>query len=214
RETVEARRRGEIPDRLLLLEHPPVVTLGRRGDEANLRLDRASLAARGVEVHRVSRGGDVTYHGPGQLVGYAVVDLAARGRPDVHRFLRLQEAALIETLARLGVAGTRRPGLTGVFVAGAPQRKIASIGIGLRGWVSHHGFALNLSVDLSGFEAIVPCGLSDIEMTSVSREGEDASPADLALRARHAIADAFPRHLRLLAGGESGLYTAPACRAG
>jgi lipoate-protein ligase B len=211
REGVEARRQGACADRLLLLEHPPVVTLGRRADESNLLLDRAQLAARGVEVHQVSRGGDVTYHAPGQLVGYAIVDLEARGCRDVHRFLRLQEAVLIDGLAELGVAAGRRPGMTGVFVTGGS--KIASIGIGLRGWVSWHGFALNLSLDLAGFEAIVPCGLRGVEMTSVARELGGAS-AGLSERAREALGEAFARRLEQLAGPESGLYTAPACRAG
>ncbi len=214
REAVEARRRGVCPDRLLLLEHPPVITLGRRADESNLLLDRGQLAARGVEVHQVSRGGDVTYHAPGQLVGYAIVDLEARGCRDVHRFLRLQEAALIDGLLGLGVPAERRPGMTGVFVTGStPPRKIASIGIGLRGWVSWHGFALNLSLDLAGFEAIVPCGLRGVEMTSVARELGGA-PADLFERAREALGEAFARRLDQLAGPESDLYTAPACRAG
>jgi lipoate-protein ligase B len=214
RESVEARRRGVCPDRLLLLEHPPVITLGRRAEESNLRLDRGQLAARGVEVYRVSRGGDVTYHAPGQLVGYAIVDLEARGCRDVHRFLRLQEAVLIDALAELGVAAERRPAMTGVFVAGsAPPRKVASIGIGLRGWVSWHGFALNLSLDLAGFEAIVPCGLRGVEMTSVARELGSA-PAGLCERAREALGEAFVRRLEQLAGPESDLYTAPACRAG
>jgi lipoate-protein ligase B len=213
-EAVAWRRAGACPDRLLLLEHPEVVTLGRRADASNLRVDPAALAARGVEVHRVSRGGDVTWHAPGQLVGYAIVDLDARGCRDVHRFLRLQEAALIDALAELGVVAARRAGMTGVFVAGsASPRKIASIGIGLRGWVSWHGFALNLSLDLAGFEAIVPCGLRGVEMTSVVRELAGA-PSDLGARARRAVAEAFARRLDDLAGPGSGLYTAPACPAG
>jgi lipoate-protein ligase B len=212
REGVEARRQGACADRLLLLEHPPVVTLGRRADESNLLLDRAQLAARGVEVHQVSRGGDVTYHAPGQLVGYAIVDLEARGCRDVHRFLRLLEAVLIDGLAELGVAAGRRQGMTGVFVTGGtPPRKIASIGIGLRGWVSWHGFALNVCPDLAGFEAIVPCGLRGVEMTSVARELGSA-PDGLSERAREALGEAFVRRLEQLAGPESDLYTAPACR--
>src|SRR5690606_16663485 len=118
---VEARRRGEAPDSLLLLEHPPVVTLGRRGDESNVLVPPAALAARGLEVHRVARGGDVTYHGPGQLVGYLIVDLAARGEADAGALLRRIEAALVAALADLGVEGYTRPGQTGVFASpGAP----------------------------------------------------------------------------------------------
>jgi lipoate-protein ligase B len=173
---VEARRAGVCGDQLLLVEHPPVVTLGRSAREVHLRTPRAALAARGVEVHEVARGGDVTWHGPGQLVGYLIVDLAARGLPDAHAFLRSIEAGLVGALADLGVAADARPGTTGVFVAGsAPPRKLASIGVGLRGWVSWHGFALNVGDDLGGFDAITPCGIAGVQMTSVAREGGSAS---------------------------------------
>lgn len=199
---VEAVRRGDAPDTLLLLEHPPVVTLGRRADPAHLRESPARLAARGVAVHTVTRGGDVTWHAPGQLVGYLVCDLAARGTPDVHRFLRGIEAALVGALAALGLPGAVRRGFTGVFMAQSPgsadgpPRKIASIGIGLRGWVSFHGFALNVTNDLSEFAAIVPCGLSDVRMTSVAVEqgragGRSHPGADLAAHARDAVERAF-----------------------
>ncbi|MBW2275467.1 MAG: lipoyl(octanoyl) transferase LipB [Deltaproteobacteria bacterium] len=206
---LEARRRDEVGDRLLLLEHPPVVTLGRSADRKNLLLSAELLALRGIALHEVRRGGDVTYHAPGQLVGYLIADLKARGRPDVHLFLRDLEQALIEALAELGVPGRRSEGRTGVFVddpAGraARDRKIASIGIGVRRWVTCHGFALNVSLDLAGFEAIVPCGLADVEMTSVARElGESCkgakrtlagAPADLDARARQCVARAFSSH--------------------
>lgn len=181
-DTLAARRRGEIPDRLLLLEHPPVVTFGRSGRVENLRVPEAELRARGVAVHRVGRGGDVTYHGPGQLVGYAIVDLAAREARDVHRWLRSVEGALLDALDGLGIKGTRRPGMTGVFVHGAePPRKLASIGVGVRGWVTWHGFALNATLPPEAFDCIVPCGLHGVRMTSVARElGEPAR--DLAAR--------------------------------
>jgi lipoate-protein ligase B len=193
---VAALRAGEAGDALLLLEHPPVVTLGRSAREENLRVPRRELAARGVELHEVARGGDVTWHGPGQLVGYAIVDLAARGRADVHRFLRDLEGGLCDALAKLGLACDARDGMTGVFVAGsAPPRKIASIGIGLRGWVSWHGFALNVNPDLAGFDAIVPCGLRGVEMTSVARELDAAAPADLFAAVREAVGEAFERRL-------------------
>lgn len=195
-EAVEARRRGETPDRLLLLEHPPVVTLGRGGREENLREAPEALRARGVELHRVSRGGDVTYHGPGQLVGYAVVDLAARGTRDVHRWLRTLEAALLDALGGLGVKGARQPGRTGVFVHGAePARKLASIGVGLRGWVTWHGFALNATLSLEEFDCIVPCGLHDVRMTSVARELAVPPEPALFARVREAVAEAFVRRL-------------------
>jgi lipoyl(octanoyl) transferase len=191
---VAARRRGATGDRLLLLEHPPVVTFGRSGRPEHLLVAPAELARRGVEVHHVARGGDVTYHAPGQLVGYPIVDLAARGAVDLPRFLRALEAGLVDALAALGVPATTRAGATGVFVAGAPRRKLASIGIGVRGWVSCHGFALNVNLDLEGFAAIVPCGLHDVEMTSVARELGGTAP-DLMQRAREAVSSALPRRL-------------------
>jgi lipoate-protein ligase B len=137
----------------------------------------------------------VTYHAPGQLVGYLICDLKARGRADVHAFLRDMEEALIEALAELRVSGRRVEGRTGVFVGAAPSptardRKIASIGIGVRRWITCHGFALNVSLDLAGFEAIVPCGLADVEMSSVVRELGDP-PEDLDERARQSVARAF-----------------------
>jgi lipoate-protein ligase B len=138
----------------------------------------------------------VTYHAPGQLVGYLIVDLAARGEPDVHHFLRRVEAALIEALERLGLRGRSVVGRTGVFMAGEreglAQRKIASIGIGLQRWVTYHGFALNVTLDLSGFDAIVPCGLEDVEMTSVGRE-LGCGPLGLDERVRKEIARTFGR---------------------
>ena len=162
-QVLNERRSGVCGDRLLLLEHPPVVTLGRGSHAENLLLAPKELAARGIEVFEVARGGDVTYHAPGQLVGYLVVDLAARSRPDVHRFLRGIESALIAALA--GLAGSRVGSLDGQAVfAGdpndaGPDRKIASIGIGLRGFVSWHGFALNVGSTSMVLSGIVPCGL-------------------------------------------------------
>jgi lipoate-protein ligase B len=186
-ERVEAVRAGAAPDALLLLEHPPVVTLGRRADPAHLRESPACLAARGIAVRTITRGGDVTWHAPGQLVGYLVCDLEARGAADVHRFLRGIEAMLIGALGDLGLAGAARDGYTGVFMASSlgagagPPRKIASIGVGLRGWVTFHGFALNVTNDLAGFDAIVPCGLQGVRMTSVAAERGGASPDAAAL---------------------------------
>ncbi|HIG70424.1 MAG TPA: lipoyl(octanoyl) transferase LipB [Myxococcales bacterium] len=180
-------------DRLLLLEHPPVITLGRSTDRAHLLEDEVALAARGVAVEEVRRGGDVTYHGPGQLVGYLILNLRLRGAVDVHRFVRDLEAALITATAALGVKTTTVPGRTGVFVApeiGRPTQKIASIGVGVRHWITYHGFALNVDVDLSGFDAIVPCGLADVTMTSLAEQGADGP---LASRAREAVASTFGR---------------------
>lgn len=194
-EAIAARRSGSRGDRLLLLEHPPVVTRGSAARPENLKVSENELASRGIELFSAHRGGDVTYHAPGQLVGYPIVDLAARGAPDVERFLRLLEGALVDALAMLSVPARCIPGMTGVFVADetpGPLRKIASIGIGLRHWVTFHGFALNVSLDLAGFEVIVPCGLQGVEMTSVARESGTSAPA-LDERARAAVADTFRR---------------------
>lgn len=174
---VAARIAGAREDRILLLEHPPVVTLGRSTDPSNLRRSPEELRDAGIDVFEVGRGGDVTYHAPGQLVGYPILDLARLDRKDVHDHLRRLEAALIDAVESFGVPCRRVEGRTGVFVDRSrsasptgPERKIASIGVGLRKWVTFHGFALNVSIDLSGFDAIVPCGLHDVEMTSVARE--------------------------------------------
>lgn len=194
-QAVDARRAGASGDRLLLLEHPPVVTLGRSARAAHLRTPRAALASRGVEVHEVARGGDVTWHGPGQLVGYLIVDLAARGLPDAPAFLRAIEAGLVDALAALGLAADTRPGMTGVFVAGsAPPRKLASIGVGLRGWISWHGFALNVTTGPEAFSDIVPCGLHGVVMTSLGRELRAPRQA-LFEDARAAVAHAFAERL-------------------
>ena len=162
-EALVARRLAGGPDALLLLEHPPVYTLGRGADPRFL----GAAAASDVPVFRAHRGGQVTYHGPGQLVGYAIVDLRAF-RPDVRWYLDMLEGVLIAALAALGIAAGRRAGLRGVWVG---ERKIASIGIALRRWVAWHGFALNVAHDVSGFAPITPCGITGVEMTSVAREG-------------------------------------------
>ena len=197
-DAIEARRRGG-PDRLLLLEHPPVITLGRSARPENLRASREDLARRGIEVIEVARGGDVTWHGPGQLVGYAIADLEARGEPDVHAWLRRIEGALIDALAVLGEGGRRIPGRTGVFLekpdAAGRAQKIASIGVGLRGWVTWHGFALNVTTARDAFAAIVPCGLHDVTMTSLAAAlGAEPTPA-LFERARDEVAASFERAL-------------------
>ena len=158
---VSARQRDDIGDVLLLLEHPHVYTLGR-GADARFMLDPAD-----VPVYRVARGGQVTYHGPGQLIGYPIVKLEDAER-DVIRYLRRLEQVLIEGLATLGIIAQRRPPLTGVWIG---QEKIASIGVGFRRWVSLHGFALNVTTDLSFFKAIVPCGIVGCQMTSISAQG-------------------------------------------
>ena len=149
-------------DELLLLEHEPVYTIGRTPDQSSL-LDAARLPH---PVVQINRGGQATYHGPGQLVGYPILDLNPRGR-DLHRYLRALEELLIVALAEFGVEGARREGLTGVWVGG---KKIASIGVGVRRWITMHGFALNVCGDLAAFGNITPCGIAGVEMTSVERE--------------------------------------------
>ncbi|MFN0059438.1 MAG: lipoyl(octanoyl) transferase LipB [Planctomycetota bacterium] len=190
---VAERRVDDQPDTLLLLEHPPVITLGRTARATHVLANADDLAARGIEVHEARRGGDVTYHGPGQLVGYLIVDLARRRACDVGKFLRRIESALIAALDELGIAAGTRAGLTGVFIGAGGRRKIASIGIGLRGWITWHGFALNVTTDLTSFAAIVPCGLADVEMTSVERELGCEAPPILVDDARLAVARAFER---------------------
>lgn len=163
---VAARRRGDIPDVLLLLEHPPVVTIGRGGGDGGLLLSREELLEHGIQVHESSRGGKVTYHGPGQLVGYPVLELSAHGR-DLNRYLRRLECALIAAMRRFDVYAFRRRGLTGVW---ASRGKIAAIGIAVRHWITSHGFALNVSCDLAPFDLIDPCGLGDMAVTSMAQE--------------------------------------------
>ena len=161
RQLADDRIAGRLAhDVLLLLEHPPVVTLGRNSHAAHL------LRPQGIEIFEVERGGDVTFHGPGQLVGYPILDLHAY-KQDLHWYLRTLEQALIEALAILGIPAERNPGLTGVWTRG---RKIASIGIHVKQWVTWHGFALNVTTDLADFDRIVPCGIQGVEMTSVQKE--------------------------------------------
>jgi lipoate-protein ligase B len=167
RDLARARISGELAqDLLLLVEHPPVVTLGRSAKEQHLVVPRELLAHRGVELFEVERGGDVTFHGPGQLVGYPIVDLR-RHKQDLHWYLRQLEEALIRAVGRYGIAAGRNPRYTGVWTGG---RKIASIGVHARDWVTWHGFALNVTTDLSYFDLIVPCGIRSVTMTSVERE--------------------------------------------
>ena len=176
RPVARARISGAVDqDVLLLVEHEPVVTLGRSSKEGHLVASPALLQARGVELFEVERGGDVTFHGPGQLVGYPIVDLK-RHRKDLHWYLRQVEEALIRGLAPFGIQGTRNEGYTGVWVerdVSWPDhgpRKIASIGVHARDWVTWHGFALNVETDLTFFDLIVPCGIQGVTMTSVRRE--------------------------------------------
>jgi lipoate-protein ligase B len=153
-------------DLLVLLEHPAVITLGRNSNDNNLVWTQTELDSAGIDCVSSRRGGDVTLHAPGQLVGYPIVDLNYYQR-DLHKFLRDLEAVLIATLRDFKLAGKRQPGKTGVWI---DERKIASIGIAVQRWISYHGFALNVNNDLSSFEAIVPCGLQGVSMTSMQQE--------------------------------------------
>ncbi len=169
---VQVARRPDFHPHLLLVEHdPPAITLGRRARDEHLLASPERLAELGVEVHRIQRGGDVTYHGPGQLVAYPILRVDRVGR-DVHKYLRDLEQSIIDALETFGIAGQRREGFTGVWARptqGNQPEKIAAIGVGLKRWVSFHGLALNVCCDLSHFDLIVPCGIADRAVTSVSK---------------------------------------------
>ncbi len=166
RALVEDRRAGRIGDLLLLVEHPHVLTLGVRGDggRSHILASADALASRRVEIHETGRGGDITYHGPGQLVGYPIIDLKP-DRCDVHRYVRDLEEVLIRVAADYDIQAGRVPGLTGVWVGG---EKLAAIGVRIARWITSHGFALNVTTDLEYFNLIVPCGISDRGVTSLS----------------------------------------------
>ena len=175
-EDIVARKREDraAADEVLLLEHEPVYTIGRTPDKSSL-LGGAHLPH---PLFAINRGGQATYHGPGQLMGYPIVDLRRYGQ-DLHRYLRWLEQILIDLLAEFQIAGARRDGLTGVWIG--YQRKIASIGVGVRHWITMHGFALNVCGDLAPFAHIVPCGINDVAMTSMERElGQSISVIDVA----------------------------------
>lgn len=167
RSLVRERREGRIPDQLLLLEHPHVITVGTSGDARHVLSDEGERALLGVELFEVGRGGDATYHGPGQLVGYPVLDLKPDGK-DLRRYLRRLERVLIDAVDSLGVEARSVDGLTGVWVG---EAKLAAIGVRVSsGWITSHGFALNVSTDLRYFDTIVPCGLEGRTVTSLSQE--------------------------------------------
>jgi lipoyl(octanoyl) transferase len=182
---VAARASGEIPDQLLLLEHDPVYTIGRQRDRSSL-----GPAALPHPVVEINRGGQATFHGPGQLVGYFIFDLQ-KLTPDLHLFLRWIEEGLITLLQDYGLAAQRREGLTGVWIE---DRKIASIGVGVRKWITMHGFGLNVGSDLSGYEAITPCGIAGVTMTSLSRElGREISVEEAATEASRVFTAVYPQ---------------------
>ena len=190
---VGRRRAGDIPDQLLLLQHPHVITLGTASSRAHIVADQSRLQELGIDLVDVGRGGDVTYHGPGQLVGYPILDLEP-DRKDVHRYLRDLESVLVHTLGEMGIQGEPVPDLTGVWVDG---RKIAAIGVRVSsGWITSHGFALNVSNDLSFFETIVPCGIQDVSVTSVSQElGRPVGVPDILGIVSRAFSEVFGRSI-------------------
>jgi lipoyl(octanoyl) transferase len=182
---VAARASAEIPDQLILLEHDPVYTIGRQRDRSSL-----GPAALPHPVVEINRGGQATFHGPGQLVGYFIFDLQ-KLTPDLHIFLRWIEEGLIALLQDYGLAAQRREGLTGVWIE---DRKIASIGVGVRKWITMHGFGLNVGSDLSGYEAITPCGIAGVTMTSLSRElGREISVEEAATEASRVFTAVYPQ---------------------
>ena len=194
RDLVQQRIEGAIGDTLLLLEHPHVYTLGRRGTMDDFLMSTEGLAKVGVTVHEVDRGGEVTYHGPGQLVGYPILDLREIGGPV--RYVRGLEAALVDALAAFGIAANSVEGLPGVWLGdGAERRKIAAIGVRVSRGVSSHGFALNVSTDLSYFQHIVACGIPGLNVTSIEKElGGTVDTGDV----RHAVVAAFEERLGLV----------------
>ncbi len=190
RSLVEERRAGRIADTLLLVEHPHVLTLGVRGDggRSHILATDEALASRGIEVHETGRGGDITYHGPGQIVGYPIIDLNP-DRRDVHRYVRDLETVLIRTAADYGIDAGRIEGLTGVWVG---DEKLAAIGVRIARWITSHGFALNVTTNLDHFALIVPCGIADRGVTSLSRLlGGTVDPADVEFRVIEHFANVF-----------------------
>ena len=192
-ELVAARQAGSIPDTLLLLEHDPVFTLGRNARAEHVLFPADELRRRGFEVFETGRGGDVTYHGPGQLVGYPILDLSP-DRQDVHRYVRDLEEVMIRSCRDLGVSGTRVAGRTGVWVG---DEKVGAIGVRLSRWVTSHGFALNVSNDLAPFSLIVPCGIRDRGVTSLERLlGRPVSVPSVGDRVADHLIDVFGRQRR------------------
>lgn len=189
RSLVEERRAGRIGDVLLLVEHPPVLTLGVKGDggRSHILATPETLTAHGIDVFETGRGGDVTYHGPGQIVGYPILNLQP-DRCDVHRYVRDLEEVLIRVAAHYGISAHRVPGLTGVW---AGSEKLAAIGVRISRWITSHGFALNLTTDLDHFRLIVPCGIGDRGVTSLAKLGCSATRSDVEARIAEYFAEVF-----------------------
>ncbi len=212
RRLARARRAGAVPDLLLLVEHPPVITCGRGTRAEHLLATPDELRRLGVGLFEVERGGDVTYHGPGQVVGYPILDLHGHGL-DVHRHLRRLERTVVGTLAAMGVEAGVFPGRTGVWVG---DRKIASIGVHVARWVTWHGFALNVCTELRDFDLIVPCGLQGVRMTSLAAElGRAVTVAEVEPAVATAFAEAFNVALHPWDGAEAARFVslAPAAAA-
>jgi lipoyl(octanoyl) transferase len=192
---VEQRKRAEIPDQLLILEHPHVITMGRNGHSENVLAAPDLLARAGIEFHETNRGGDVTYHGPGQIVGYPILDLREWKR-DVVAYVRALEEVLIQALAQFGITGMRVEGATGVWVdTHHPLAKVAAIGVHISRWVTSHGFALNLDPDLNYFRYIVPCGLTK-PVTSMHELGSSARREEVVEALTESFARVFDRDIR------------------
>ncbi len=190
---VDGLRTGEGDEQLLLLEHPHVFTLGRAADSANILADSNQLQSLSIEVHETGRGGDVTYHGPGQMVGYPIINLKP-DRCDVHRYVRDIEEVLIRSVAEFGITGERIAGFTGVWVG---NEKVAAIGVRIARWITSHGFALNVNTDLDFFQMIVPCGITDKGVTSLSRLlGQPVGMNDVARIITRHFAEVFQRDIR------------------
>src|SRR5262245_29269126 len=206
RALVEDRRAGRVGDLLLLLEHPPVVTLGVRKEisRSHILATDSVLSSRGVEIHETGRGGDVTYHGPGQIVGYPIIDLNP-DRLDVHRYVRELEEALIRAISDFGVRGERVKGLSGVWVG---NDKVAAIGVRISRWITSHGFALNVTTDLDPFKWIVPCGIEGRGVTSLERLGASVSQVQVERRLVARFAEVFEAETLELESIDSGVSSA------
>jgi len=197
---VRRRQAGACGDTLLLLEHPPVITLGRAARPDNVRFTPAVLAEKGVELFQTGRGGDVTFHGPGQVVGYPILDLNP-DRRDVHRYVRDLEEVLIRTAADYGVTATRVEGLTGVWVG---MEKLAAIGVRISRWVTSHGFAFNVETELSWYDLIIPCGIRGRGVTSLARlRGRSIPMAEVAACAAHHFGQVYEREMVRSPGKEA-----------
>jgi lipoyl(octanoyl) transferase len=204
RSLVERRKQGRIPDQLLMVEHPHVITLGRNGKESNLLATEEALRRAGIAYFETDRGGDITYHGPGQVVGYPIFDLREWKR-DVVAYVRAVEDVLIRTLAEFSIAAGRAAGMTGVWVDG---RKIAAIGVHISRWVTSHGFALNVTTDLRYFQYIVPCGLSK-PVTSMAELGVTPSRAEVIAALARQFAAIFDLEIRAAVNNPESLQEVP-----